>query len=394
MGSPACNITSSVGVGIRSVSATNTQKLRLSRTIGFVDTTAQRAKTRCVARVYRTHPHSRQLCFVFDKASQLVERPTMQSSTLTTPNRGSITNTAKFFEGDTLIECLRSRYYALGDYVVCVPGKVPFLSTPLPEQSFGGGCDLALQLRPQPSVPVPDTLDHRAGVDIALAVNGDVDNAQVHPKPALPFFGSALRFGRWRSRGLWSVDGSTQVELTVPHHKVGFSLLRQEQATGAFIRQVGDALSTRKGGERYFRTSLIPTEDTNVISNRAMLAERALGLLIQLISISDLSNHPHHYLSGKHELISHAIVQHFVQSVLGEGAVLPGPLTDKVGSIVGSFNRFYERADLLWGGLQLDGSSQLHTPIRPLASILDKKGERDASSPCPQLWGGSVPNSR
>ena len=101
-GSPARDITSSVSVGIGSVATTDAFELRLIDAVSLIDTTAYWACPRRVSGVYRTHSNPSQLCLVLNKAAQLVERPTVQTvksaqgSTLTVPNRGSVSDTAKF----------------------------------------------------------------------------------------------------------------------------------------------------------------------------------------------------------------------------------------------------------------------------------------------------------
>jgi hypothetical protein len=99
--------------------------------ISFINTATLRASTRRIARVNRHDTQALKLRLVFDKAPQLVERPTMQSSTLLLHSSYSISNTAKFFDGYTLIECLRSRYYPFADYMVRMASKPLFFSTPV-----------------------------------------------------------------------------------------------------------------------------------------------------------------------------------------------------------------------------------------------------------------------
>src|SRR6476660_3666068 len=122
----------------------------------------------------------------------------MQSSTLTAPNSDSVTNTAKFFYGDTVIECLRSRYYAFGDYVVCVRRKAHLFTPASLQQTPGSLGTLALQLCSEPSMSVPDCLHNRTGVGIPFAVNRYVDNTHVYPKPPFSFIFGFIRLRKFR----------------------------------------------------------------------------------------------------------------------------------------------------------------------------------------------------
>lgn len=69
--------------------------------------------------------------------------------------------------------CLCSRYYALGDYVIRVACKSALFGTPM-EQPLGSPSAFALQLGPEFSVPVADTLYVSTRVDVACAIHGNI----------------------------------------------------------------------------------------------------------------------------------------------------------------------------------------------------------------------------
>src|SRR5215203_5827393 len=103
-----------------------------------------------------------------------------------------------------MTECLRSRYYALRNYMVYVACKSAFFGTPLIRKlyqgkAFGSSCTFALQLCSKLSVSVPDALYMSTRIAVAFAVNGYVHNAHIYPKPTFLSFPSmrVRRFGRF-----------------------------------------------------------------------------------------------------------------------------------------------------------------------------------------------------
>ncbi len=301
-------------------------------------------------RIDRHYNRTGQGSLVFDKASELLEGPTMQSSTLPASNSDTISDTAEFFEGDTLTECLRGRYNAFRDYMVRVAGKARFLRTPLSEKPFGRARAFGLQLCAEPSVPVTDALDGRTGVDVTRAINGDVNYFQVNPQEA-----RRLAYGRFGA-----IDYGIEVKLTVTQEKVSLALLRQEQATSTLIRLVRKAYSTVYRIHSYFRVFLIPAQNTAIVSDRAVFAERPLHSLIKFIGIRNLSNYSDNNLGREAKLILYPVVQSLVDGVLPEGVIMPCPLRNIVGRIVSAFKRAEQGTRLFLGGLELDSDGQLH----------------------------------
>ena len=94
----------------------------------------------------------------------------MQSSTLTVPNRYSIPDTAEFFDGDTVIECLRSRYYAFRDYVVRVRRKACLAAVTHLQEAFSRFRAFTLQFSPEPSIPVAHVLYNSTGIDVSTGL--------------------------------------------------------------------------------------------------------------------------------------------------------------------------------------------------------------------------------
>ncbi len=363
MGSPA-DIHSSVHIGWGSVTTGYAKEMRLTFTIGFINTTTQRTGARGVSRVYGPHAHACQSCLVFDKTPQLKERPTMQCTALAAANSCSVTYPTEFFDSNTLTECLRSPYNAFADYMVLSGCKAALFPLALHKQLSCGLCTLALQLGSKSPVSVPDAFDKGTGIDVALTVNSKIHDTHVNTK-------KASRFTEFRLR---CIDSGIEIVLTVLQKQISLALLRKKQPSSPFVRLIRYAFSTRKRRKCHFVSCLIPAQYTTIVGDRAMSSKCTLALLVQLISVGNLRNHSDYQLSGQGKLILDAVIQHFLSGVHCEGAVLPHPLTDKVSGIVGCFHRGKQSLRLFWARAEFHLCSQLHTYI--ISSIPDNYKKR------------------
>ena len=90
----------------------------MRRTITFINTTANRTSARSITRVNKFNDNPRQLCFVFDKGTQLSECPRVMLSPLAMPNRDSVTDAAQIFQSDTPASVFSLCNNALGNGVI------------------------------------------------------------------------------------------------------------------------------------------------------------------------------------------------------------------------------------------------------------------------------------
>lgn len=98
----------------------------------LIAVTTGQTGTRRVARVYPEHQHTRQLRFVRNLLSQIVERPAMQLAALRLPSPDPVTDTPQSFEGNPASGALSLVHQSLTDRVVHIVGEAPFLA----RQSF------------------------------------------------------------------------------------------------------------------------------------------------------------------------------------------------------------------------------------------------------------------
>lgn len=103
-------------------------------------------------------------------------------------------------------------------------------------------------------------------------------------------------------------------------------------------------------------------EDAAIVGDGTMLTKYQPPPSVRLISIGDLSYHPQDSLGGEKEQILDAEVESLLNGIPVEGTMLPGPVADKVGSVVGTFKSFQQGGGLLKGGAKFDLDGQFHTP--------------------------------
>jgi hypothetical protein len=148
--------------------------------------------------------------------------------------------------------------------------------------------------------------------------------------------------------------------LIAPENKVCFTMLREEHASTAFITQVGNTLTTGEGGYCNLGALLIPVEDAAVIRDRAVRTKYPLSLPVHFISIRYLGDHSEDRLGGEREQVLDAEIESLLDRVPVEDTMLPRPVADKVGSIIGSL-KYEEKGCLLRRGRrQFDLNGQSH----------------------------------
>lgn len=152
--------------------------------------------------------HSRQGRLVGYKGPQLEEAPVVMSCPLPAPNCDSIPDTAQVFQGDTEGVPLRLVHDGLGDAMVGVP-LIATLSPPYRlELTLGRTAPFPLQVAPPVSIDAPVPLHRLAGVDGALRVHRQVDNAQVNSEEALGGHNLTL----WGVNGLMEKEPALKVD--------------------------------------------------------------------------------------------------------------------------------------------------------------------------------------
>ncbi|MCX6048487.1 MAG: hypothetical protein NT075_25570, partial [Chloroflexi bacterium] len=152
---------------------------------------------------------------------------------------------------------------------------------------------------------------------------------------------------------LVNVADGEQVERTVDTGQVRFTLLGLQQSPLVLTTNERDCLTPGHRPDRYRATGQAPAEHPIIVGNATQWLESALGLLVQLVSISHFGDAPHNQLRRQAEMLADGVIGKFVQPELTEGAHIPGDLADLIASSVGCLKSSFEQVSLFFGRLQL-----------------------------------------
>jgi hypothetical protein len=116
----------SVRVCIVGVPASHASKFSLAFTVSFIDAPTFRTAPRCVAGIHELNRDTGALGLIHDKALQLAERPTVQTTALLFTSPYPSTDALQILQGDPAFGALSSANYLLRNLVVYV-GREPAL---------------------------------------------------------------------------------------------------------------------------------------------------------------------------------------------------------------------------------------------------------------------------
>lgn len=344
--------------------ALNAKEGSLIRTIGFIDTTTGRTGSGSVAGINRNHNHACTLCFVFDKASQLVERPAMQGCSLAASSPDPVTDALQIFKGDSSSGALRRINNLLADRVVDLSGKASFFAGKLSEATTTRLRTLLLQLATQTTVAKAHVLNLTAAVQLLVAVSRNRGDTEINTEIV-----------GWRfERGFVNVARLIQVELAIAIDKIGFALSLCQQSPVGFTTDKGDGQSPIERPDRN-GVAFLPTENAVVVGDAAQRSKRPLCLPVELVAIGNFGNNANRNLRRKTELFSDGIVASVMQIVLAKLLTVPGVGAEIVRRCIRSFKCSLQAFNLCISRVQLDLRSQFHSDVFLVFDVLLDNGQ-------------------
>ena len=349
---PERDIPSSDGISRASEPATDTEELALSTSVGLVNTTAYGTRSGGIAWVNQQHANTSQLGLVLDEGPQLVERPGVVGTTLRPFYRCPFAYARQVLKGNPARGVKSFRNHPLADNVVYMPSKARLLAPSLLQQALGRLRTLSLQFGTEPGVSGADTVERGPTIHVAVTVRGDIDDAQVHAKPAV----------RINGRSFGNVYHDTQVEHAVTEDKVSLPAYSPEPLGLVLTHDDGNKQATRQGEDTYAVKSL-PREDTLVVDNRAVLAELdALGL-VSLVRLSHLAHNANGHLRRQAKAFAQGLVDELLQGKLVSRLLLKGNIGHVVTRLVETLHCGKQRDVLLWCGREFDYQRCVHALI-------------------------------
>ena len=296
------------GVCISRVSATHAAKLRLAGPIPFIHTTALWTSPRGVAWIDKDNRNAGALGFVTNKALQLAEGPTMQTTPLLFLSPYPCADPLQIFEGNAATGAFSNGNYVFGNLVVNVGSEPALFAPALTQKAFGAPGTFGLQVTAQPSVSRPSAVDLSACIAFAVASLGDGNHAEIN----------AYKIRDWSNFGRWLVNRNEQEPFAVAIDQIGFATLEIKKRSVTFAAHERDSLPSVQAPDTYCVRSKIPGQDARVVGNRALSAEGASCFVVELVSIGNLRHEPHHDLSGKRKFIADSSVAKPVDRVLAK----------------------------------------------------------------------------
>lgn len=230
---PSGDVASGVMVCVTTVPAFHTPKLCLGLPVRLRRMPARRAFPACITRVNRHHRYSSQLRLVFDESTKLAEAPIVQSLPLLLAGLSPLADVRQVFQRNAEAGAFSSGNDCLRYAVVLMLLKPPLFAAHLAKTAlccFGAD---ALQDGAPFGVAFAVLLDPRAGILVALAVSGDIDDAEINAKHAVR---------REQSR-IIKVTHGAEIPLAAHEHQVGFALSVCDQSTLMVTADEGNLLA-------------------------------------------------------------------------------------------------------------------------------------------------------
>lgn len=329
--------------------ATDTGESRLIRSVPVVNRSAHAAPFGGVARIDFDHGDANAAGLVFYKLPKLGERPGMQASALRAAGLNATANVGQVFDPNRA-----ARAFSLGNEhfrnnVVGVVAKAGLLAREFLQPALG--CFGAALLKPGLAAGkfAADVLDSGPGVAVAVAIEGDVDHAEIdanHVRYACLF-------------RVWDVAGASQIPLAADKHQIDFALAVGEQRPLSSATDKVDLLASGQCPDAYTVVGQEP-DDAVIIGLGGVPAETALAVFPSLVGIGRLGDAADGRLRGQAEHYPDLGIGQFVQVELPDLASLEASSREVIAGLIATLKRLPKQGLLLWRRLKLDVGNQLH----------------------------------
>lgn len=361
----ARDVSSANEVGIRGKAALLAGEKGLRFTIRFRNKATLGTSFGRVAWVNKNNHYPGNLSFVLDKGAKLEESPRLVSTPLRAPNR-AIADALEVFKDNLAMRVFRFRHESLRNHVV---DRAPEAGLP-PRQflkvSFSRFSSFALERCFERVNFFSDLIYHLAGVKLTIAVNGKVNNAQVHSQ-------CARRVVRG---GFGGINNGSEVEDTVAQNKVGLS--DHSVDTGFLVCPDSDRqnLPAFEGKDRHPIKSF-PGENTLVVDHCRVWLENRLNRAVSLVGFRDFTNSTDSQL-GRKPKTPNISINSLLKAYLIGCFKFKGKSRDIVASLIKPLHRLKQGIVLLLVRRKFNYQGLYHTPslallIRNVNSILRKE---------------------
>lgn len=340
----------SVGVGVRGKAARAARKAILTGAVALLGMAADGTLSAAVARIDRDQRYAGEFRLVLQKQPELRERPRVQNCTLLSPGLDPFADAVEVFNGDTTTGAFSFSNDLLGDIVIDPGRKAPLLAGEFLQSALRRPGLFLLELRPQPSMPVTDVLDLRAGVTSAIAIRRDVGDTQIDPQEISGIDRSA--FGE--------IDCAVQVELSLAKDQIALALNSVESAGLIFAIDQGNDDAAFGYGPKADTIEALEAHDALVVGDGSVwFKDRAFGFIAGE-TLDRLADGSDGHLCGELEPLADFSVGEFMDRRLTIDFRIKSQLGRERRGLVNVLHSFEEPFLLLGIGQQPQLECELH----------------------------------
>lgn len=304
---------------------------------------------RGILRIDRYHGYAIKPRFIFDLASQIGERPIIQSVPLVFTNRDPVANIGKIFQCDSSTGVFGLLHKTFRNNVVLQFLVTLLFTGELFEFAFCRFRSLPLQIASAMRKGLADTLNILAGELFAVRIGYDVDDAKIYAKDVL-----------WVNKiGFFNITNAVKEELFSHVKKFYFTLpvLEHLSLPIAHYEWNGQPTFNRPNGDEII---LLKADDTVVIGDGSKWAELPLNLCVDLVGIRNFGNSSNDDLSREAERIPNGVICELVKVELFERLGLKCLFRDPITRFVDGFHRLKQSFSLELKRFQFNVNYQLH----------------------------------
>lgn len=305
---PGPDIQGRVEISGRFVPARDAKESALIGSVFFIDTPAGATLARRVARIDEANRNSGALRFVFDKTSQLSERPITQSCSLAASGRNPVPNPCQFFQGQSATGAFSIRNERLCNAVVDVFLISRLLASKLFEAALRGLCVSPLQAIAPGLQAAALRFNAIARISFPVAVYRETDYAEINAKP---IFGVELI-------GFRDVARRRQIPFPANETQIDLAFAKGEQAPLVFAHDNRDRHATFNRPEIDRAVILNEPNDSIVVWLGGILAKYRRNFSVYLERVRYLSNRPNGGLCSQAKALAHVSISGFLQVELPE----------------------------------------------------------------------------
>jgi len=303
-----------------------------------------------VRRINGNHGNSSQQRLVLDIRALLVERPGMQSCSLSATGRYPLADSLEVFQGDPTSGALRLLHDCLADPVVDISPETSLFAGNLSKLPLGSLGALLLEVSASVGVPASYLLKVAPRVRVAIGIRGEIHDPEIDSQkivcgpPGLHF----------------NFAGDNEKPLArLCSGEIDFSDTRLQHLAMTLVALEGhlDAPVERPDGDVCFA----PGQKAWIVGLCPMTSELpGLGTSTHLVRIRNFGDAPDRSLGAETELRAHVAVDGFLDGDLVEDAEGNGLFGDPGARFVASLQGGLEECVLLLRGKQPDLHNEAH----------------------------------